>query len=234
MVITMDYAASQNQSIEAQLLNRYGQGDEAAFRELVDQYKGSLYTFLHRFLSRHDLVEDVFQETFLQLYTSRDTFDISRPLGPWLFTIAANKAKNALRILKRRQATPIGGLLNNDTLSLEGVLNAFACHDDDPSAQLEQMETAALIRHLVASLPKRQSEILTLAYFNQFTYKQIAGILDIPLGTVKSRLHTAVGALTRKWTIEREHRTAHHPTMNRSVTPTLRNADEVYQEVGNT
>ena len=73
---------SQTQStLETQRLNRYGQGGETAFRERVDRYKSSLYAFLRRFLHHHDRVEDVFQETFLQAYTSPASFDTDRPLG---------------------------------------------------------------------------------------------------------------------------------------------------------
>jgi len=78
---------------ERELLRRYVAGEEDAFQELVGQYKDSVYGFLRRFLSRSDLIEDVFQETFMQLYVSRDTFDVSRPLRPWLFTIAAHAAQ---------------------------------------------------------------------------------------------------------------------------------------------
>ena len=77
---------------DTKLLKRYAAGEEEAFQELMVRYRDSVYAFLRRFLSRSDLVEDVFQETFLQLFVSRDTFDVSRPLRPWLFTIAANKA----------------------------------------------------------------------------------------------------------------------------------------------
>ncbi|GAI85349.1 unnamed protein product, partial [marine sediment metagenome] len=69
---------------DAELLDRYAAGEETAFREIVNRYKNGLYTFLSRFLNRRDMVEDVFQETFLQLFTSRDSFDASRPLHPWL------------------------------------------------------------------------------------------------------------------------------------------------------
>ncbi len=93
---------------DAELLARYGKGDEAAFREIVSRYKNGLYAFLRQFLNRQDLVEDVFQETFLQLFTSRESFDDTRPLRPWLFTIAANKAKDALRKWQRTAAIPIG------------------------------------------------------------------------------------------------------------------------------
>ena len=95
---------------DAELLEQYKAGNELAFREIVERYKNPLYSFLRRFLNKQDLVEDVFQETFLQLYTSRDKFDSSRPLHPWLFTIAANKAKDALRKMQRTSAMSLGAI----------------------------------------------------------------------------------------------------------------------------
>ena len=84
------------------LLQRYAAGEEGAFQELVGEYKDSVYAFLSTFLNRPDLVDDAFQETFMQLYVSRNTFDLSRPLRPWLFTIAANKARDATAATDRR------------------------------------------------------------------------------------------------------------------------------------
>ena len=88
---------------DSQLLTLYKEGDDDAFREIVNRYKNPLYAFLRRFLNRQDLVEDVFQETFLQLHISAGAFDTSRRFKPWLYTIAANKAKDALRSRSRRQ-----------------------------------------------------------------------------------------------------------------------------------
>src|SRR3972149_4397335 len=99
-----------------ELLTHFVEGDEAAFREIVSRYKNGLYAFLRQFLNRHDLVEDVFQETFLQVFTSRDSFDVNRPLRPWLFTIAANKAKDALRKWQRTAAVPIGTIADAQEL----------------------------------------------------------------------------------------------------------------------
>jgi len=110
---------------DAELLDRYAAGEEAAFREIVSRYKNGLYVFLRRFLNRHDLVEDIFQETFLQLFTSRESFDPSRSLRPWLFTIAANKAKDALRKQQRTAAIPIGTIAESQDLSFDDVLNTL-------------------------------------------------------------------------------------------------------------
>jgi len=184
---------------DAQLLERYGSGDEAAFREIVNRYKKSLYAFLYHFINRRDLVEDVFQETFIQLFISRESFDPSQPLRPWLFTIAANKAKDALRKRQRTAATPIGTIGDADEMSFNDVLNSLTAHTEVPHDQLERNETAAKVRTVIVNMPENLREILILAYFEKFSYKQMANILSIPIGTVKSRLHTAVGSFAKEW-----------------------------------
>jgi RNA polymerase sigma-70 factor (ECF subfamily) len=184
---------------DAELLTRYGAGEEAAFREVVNRYKNSLYVFLRHFLNRQDLVEDVFQETFLQLFTSRESFDTSRPLRLWLFTIAANKAKDALRKRQRTAAIPIGTIAEPEEMSFDDVLNALSSDSVTPYEKLQESETATQVRRIIADMPENLREILVLAYFNKFSYKQMAQILSIPIGTVKSRLHTAVGYFAKEW-----------------------------------
>ena len=190
---------SNKKNNDVELLARYAAGDEGAFREIVERYKDGLYMFLRRFLNQHDLIEDVFQETFLQLYISRDSFDTSRPLRPWLFTIAANKAKDALRKRQRTSALIIGTIINDEDMSFEEVLNVLISESDVSYDQLETEETALLVRNVIGAMPENLREILILAYFNKFSYKQMAEILSIPIGTVKSRLHSAVARFAKEW-----------------------------------
>ncbi len=184
---------------DAELLKRYREGDEPAFREIVERYKNSLYSFLRRFLNRQDLVEDVFQETFLQLFASRDSFDTSRPLRPWLFTIAANKAKDALRKMQRHSSMSIGAIADSGDVSVDDVINILTSYKITPADEVTTEETARRVREVVADMPENLRGILILAYFEQFSYKHMAEILSIPIGTVKSRLHTAVMHFTKKW-----------------------------------
>ncbi|MHC4388709.1 MAG: RNA polymerase sigma factor [Planctomycetota bacterium] len=184
---------------DAELLDRYAAGDEQAFREIVNRYKDGLYAFLRHFLNRQELVEDVFQETFLQLFTSRESYDPTRSLRPWLFTIAANKAKDALRKQQRTAAIPIGTIAQPEELSFGDVLNALTSDTTIPYDTLQRDETAVQVRKIIADMPENLREILILAYFNRFSYKQMAQILSIPIGTVKSRLHTAVGRFAKEW-----------------------------------
>jgi len=184
---------------DGELLVRYGAGEEAAFREIVNRYKNGLYAFLRLFLNRQELVEDVFQETLLQLFTSRESFDKNRPLRPWLFTIAANKAKDALRKWQRTSAVPIGTMIDSEDLSFDDILNSVTSDSTMPYEVIQKSETAVQVRRIISNMPENLREILVLAYFNRFSYKQMAEILSIPIGTVKSRLHTAVGRFAKEW-----------------------------------
>jgi RNA polymerase sigma-70 factor, ECF subfamily len=184
---------------DAQLIELYISGDEDAFRELIARYKNSLYNFLSRYLNRQDMVEDVFQDTFLQLIHSRNSFDTKRPLHPWLFTIAANKARDAIRKLQKTHEIPIGTIEAASRISFNEVLDAIAHDDSSQTSELERSENAVLVHEVISTMPVTLREILILAYFNGFTYRQISKILNIPIGTVKSRLHSAVGHFAKLW-----------------------------------
>jgi len=98
---------------DEQLLLRYTQGNSEAFEQLVRRYRRTLYSFLARFTGDPALAEDVFQETFLQVHLSAGGFDVSRRLKPWLFTIAANKARDALRSRFRHPAAELDAKYSN-------------------------------------------------------------------------------------------------------------------------
>jgi len=135
----------------------------------------------------------------MQLYVSRDTFDLSRPLRPWLFTIAANKAKDALRRMQRIDSANLGSMFDSDDCSIDDVLNTLDCDTRMPYDDLVKDETAMSVKRVISRMPAKLREILILAYFHKFSYADIAGILRIPVGTVKSRLHTAVGRFAEDW-----------------------------------
>ena len=144
---------------DAELLVSYAAGDQDAFSIIVTRYKDGLYAFLKKFLNRQDLIEDVFQETFLQLFTSRESFDPARPLRPWLFTIAANKAKDALRKQQRTAAISIGAIANSDEMSFDDALNTITSDNVVPYDNLERDEISVLDRGVIADIPENLREI---------------------------------------------------------------------------
>lgn len=191
---------TQNYTIDDKdLLRRFCAGDEVAFNEIVKQNKDGLYGFIKRFVIYADLVEDVFQETFLQLYMSRKTFDAERPIKPWLFTIAANKAKDLLRKRKRDNSISVGIIADASEATVDDIFNSFTSDDETPADLSIKAETQDNVRQLIETMPENLREILILAYFEQFSYKQMSDILSIPIGTVKSRLHSAVSHFSKKW-----------------------------------
>jgi len=184
---------------DGELFSRFAAGEQQAFSEVVSRYKNQVYAFLRRFVQKQEVIEDIFQETFLQLYTSRDSFDRSRSLRPWLFTIAANKTKDVLRKQQRRATVLLGAISEPDEMSIDDVLNVLTSYESTPYDEVGKNETAAMVRQIVAEMPDNLQEILILSYFEGFSYKQMAEILGIPIGTVKSRLHTAVAHFAKKW-----------------------------------
>ncbi len=180
-------------------MEAYRQGDDRAFAVLVERYRIELFQFLYRFTNDAATADDLFQEAFLQVHLSADTFDTSRRFRPWLFTIAANKARDLLRKNNRQstQIAPSG--FEPDSDEAQPVIEWAASDTLPPDEQLQNEETRQLVQQVVASLPDHLREVLLLAYFHQFAYKQIAEMLGIPLGTVKSRLHAAVGTFASLW-----------------------------------
>lgn len=183
---------------DEQLLSDYRHGDKKAFADLVARYQRELYHFLVRFLGNRAAAEDVFQETFLQVHQSAEQFDLQRRFRPWLFTIAANKARDLIRSQARRPTNPLQASISGDEESGE-FIDLMQAAADVPGAALESAELHQQVQNTVGTMPEHLREILLLSYFHQFPYKQIGEILGIPLGTVKSRLHAAVAHFADRW-----------------------------------
>ncbi len=183
---------------DEQLLAEYRAGDKTKFAVLVLRYQRELYHFLVRFLGDRAAAEDVFQETFLQVHQSADQFDPTRRFRPWLFTIAANKARDLIRSQARRPTNPLQASISGDDDSGE-FIDLMQAASSMPGEPMEREELQQQVQKTVMGMPEHLREILLLSYFHQFPYKQIGDILDIPLGTVKSRLHAAVAHFADRW-----------------------------------
>lgn len=180
------------------LLTAYLEGDRDAFASLVERYRSELHGFLARFLGSNSAADDVFQETFLQVHVAASTFDRSRSFKPWLFTIAANKARDWHRRQKRRRAVSLDAPAGGDADGARLVdLMESAAHA--PGASTEVSETRARVKEVVDDLPTLYREVLQLNYFQRMSYQQISEVLGVPLGTVKSRLHAAVATFAEAW-----------------------------------
>lgn len=183
------------------LFEQYRTGDHAAFRTLIERHHVDLIRFLTRLLGDSAGAEDVFQETFVQIHLSAGTFDPTRRFRPWLFTIAANKARDSLRKRGRRRtldlSAPVDGVGGDGSAGT--FVDLLEIDTPPPSAGMESQETSRQVQEVLDGMPPILREILLLAYFQRLSYAQVADELEIPLGTVKSRLHAAVAAFAKRW-----------------------------------
>lgn len=186
---------------DGELLQRHVEGDPQAFTALVGRYRRELYNFLFRFTGDAALAEDIFQETFLQIHISAATFDQTRRLKPWLFTIAANKARDAMRRGARRQTVPLDAAIDSSGESVSSYAEILPADIPQPAETLMNLETRRAVQNIVRDMPENMRTVLLLNYFHGFPYKEIAEMLSVPLGTVKSRLHAAINYFARKWKI---------------------------------
>lgn len=190
------------QTTDEQLVLRYRTGETAAFQTLVSRHHDDLIRFLIRLTGNRAIAEDAFQETFLQVHLSADTFDVTRRFKPWLFTIAANKGRDALRRNARRRtldlSAPIAGAGSRDD-GARTYVDLMEIDVPPPHQGLDESEQSESVQAALDQLPWSLREILLLAYFQRMSYNQIADSLGIPLGTVKSRLHSAVAAFAKKF-----------------------------------
>ncbi len=194
-----DPSKAESSLSDTELLRLHLDGDQEAFGVLVRRYRRELFNFLARFTGDLAMAEDVFQETFLQLHLSGGTFDLSRRLKPWLFTIAANKGRDAMRKTYRRQAAPLDAKIAGSESQESTYADLMPSNIPPPDESLMNLETRQAVQRIVDAMPENLRTVLLMSYFNEFPYKEIAEILDVPLGTVKSRLHAAIQHFARQW-----------------------------------
>jgi len=138
------------------------------------------------FLTRsNSMADDIVQETFVRIYTKFYTYDRSKPIKPWIYKIAINVTRNYLR--KQRIYSVFGIKKHIDNVQPNTLENLY----------LHRVQSRELWE-LVNKLPDKSKEVLILHYYLELTLPEIANILDIPLGTCKSRLHTALTQLRKK------------------------------------
>src|SRR5258706_1610196 len=188
-----------SEKTDEEYLAAYRTGDHTSFAALVERYQRELFHFLVRFLGDRAAAEDIFQETFLQVHQSADQFDPQRRFRPWLFTIAANKGRDLMRSQARRPTNPLQATINANDDESGQFIDLMQSGDPMPGEAMEREELQKVVQTTVEAMPEHLREILLLSYFHQFPYKEISDILQIPLGTVKSRLHAAVAYFAERW-----------------------------------
>lgn len=165
-------------------------GDLTSLQELLLRYERPLYGFLARYTGDAHLAEDLFQDCFVRLVQKRASFDPERGFRPWLYSVAANLARDACR---RREVR------SREAGRERLAVSASAKGPPRPDEEAARIEEAEIVREVVDELPGDARAMVLLHFFQGLTYREVAEALDVPVGTVKSRMHWAVQKLAGKW-----------------------------------
>ncbi|TET35168.1 MAG: sigma-70 family RNA polymerase sigma factor [Planctomycetota bacterium] len=180
---------------DPRLIERFLDGEIAAFEELVRRYEGPLVHFLMRYVRDPMLAEELFQETFVRVYKKAASFDLDRHFKTWLYTIALNLARTAIRRRRTREISLEADYGGEKETSLRETLPADIHSPEDLAAG---SELAREIEKAVQSLTEKQREVFILYQYDGCSYEEISKITKRPPGTVKSQMHYAIKELRRK------------------------------------
>ena len=161
-------------------------GAITGLQELMVRYERGLYAFLVRYTGDEHLAEDLFQDVFLRLVAKRDVFDPSRGFRAWLFSIAANLARDACR-----RRTVRGREVRRERI-------AGRNEPARPDEEAERLEEIQMVREALDGLPDDARAMVLLHFHQGLPYREVAAALEVPVGTVKSRVHWAVARLARE------------------------------------
>ena len=173
--------------------------DAAVFTELVSRYQRELFNYLRRFLGDTAKAEDVFQQTFLQVHVKSELFQSGRKFRPWLYTIATNQAIDYQRRNRRHRRLSLDQSQRSSGEDIGSLMEVVASQESGPHAKAEHGERAEWIRTAVGNLPDSLQSAVQLVYFRGMKYREAAQVLSVPVGTVKSRLHSALQRLGQSW-----------------------------------
>ncbi len=169
------------------LVRRCLKGEEKAHRRLLSKYKRPVYNLAWKMMGDEEDAKDVTQEAFIRAFRALSTFDTSRPFASWLFRIATNLCIDHLR-RRRSNVQSLDGMRGSD----DGYRTAdVEDGGPGPDVQHEVAEQRKMLDRLVQGLPPRYKVVILLRHGRELSYKEIAEVLEVPVGTVKARIHRA-------------------------------------------
>ena len=169
---------------DQELVDQARAGGHDARDTLARRHRQAAFLLALQMLGNRDDAMDVAQDAMLRFFSSLAAFDRERPIRPWLLTIVRNQVRDLWRRRTRRPGEGLGE-------AGEALTRHLVDPRPNPEADLRRTELKQRVWHAIAALPATKREILVLRDFHDLSYSDIAGVLDIPIGTVMSRLHGA-------------------------------------------
>ncbi|MCT2196004.1 RNA polymerase sigma factor SigW [Paenibacillus sp. p3-SID1389] len=179
---------------DARLVKLARKGDQEAFAELVDLYKDKLYHLGYRMLSNRHEAEDVVQETFLRVHKHWNRYDDKQKFSTWIYRIATNLCIDRLR--KRKPSYYLDAEMN-DQDGLDGY-TLIPGDERTPETEYLLSETQLTIHQAIEGLPAKYKSVIVLRYLQELSLQEISEVLDMPVTTVKTRVHRGREFLRKK------------------------------------
>jgi RNA polymerase sigma-70 factor (ECF subfamily) len=169
------------------------QDDEGAFARLVRRWEGPIQRLCVRMTGDAHRGEDLAQETFIRVFARRKDYKADGKFSTWLWRIALNLCYDELRRRRRREEAP----LDDDREETVAMLETFAAPEAAPDRSLVDREEGELVRQALMRLPETYRTVLVLRHYEDLKFREIADVLEVPEGTVKSRMAEALTQMSR-------------------------------------
>jgi RNA polymerase sigma-70 factor (ECF subfamily) len=187
-----DFVRPSPELTDEQLFQRYTNGDEQGFRILMERYQPRIQGFLRKRLNDEERVEDLTQDTFLRIHRARESYDPGRKFSTWIHTIANNLLKNEFRNRSRRRETVFSELRPETSASGAPTRPVeFESHGNDPEHETYRSELRTAIDTAIGRMDEHHRLPFVMREVEDLSYEEIAEVIGIPVGTVKSRLNRA-------------------------------------------
>ena len=179
---------------EAEIIRRCLAGDERAHRELMARYERPVFSVAMRMLRQREDAEDVTQETFVRMFRALERYDPTRPFAAWLFTIAS---RLCIDLLRRRKIRPVA-LVRQEVGSSEEEPIDIPDTSPGPETLTQHEEEERRVQQLIEGLPPHYRIVVVMRHQQDMAYEEIADALELPLGTVKARIHRARALMAQR------------------------------------
>jgi len=170
---------------DEELIIQFQQGNTGAFNELVQRYKDKLLNYVYYYFNDLDTAEDIVQDTFLKLYTHKNSYKEVAKFSTWIYTIAGNLSKTELRKRKRRKTFSMSDYTKDD---FDLIIKS---KDVPPDEKHDNAENLKKLKYGLKKLSLDFKTVLILRDIQELSYETISNITNMPLGTVKSRINRA-------------------------------------------
>jgi RNA polymerase sigma factor (sigma-70 family) len=177
------------QLTDEQLVDQIRQGDEEAYRFLVERHKQYIYTLVYRMVEHRETAEDLTQDIFIKLYRSLAQFRGDAKFTTWLYRLTSNLVTDYRRAQRRKPYEAI----------MDKMKGWFSNRQEEPEAVALQKEERQTVHKLLSELPDKYRLIIYLYHYKQLSYQEISDITQLPLKTIETRLYRGKSLLKQKW-----------------------------------